>query len=67
MNYNMQVINPLSEWENIQFWCLNVTYIFISCVTDSNLNMFDGIYEKSVDVRETTDAHVACRCTEQCA
>lgn len=44
-----------------------VTYIFISCVTDSNLNMFDGIYEKSVDLRETTDAHVACRCTEQCA
>ncbi|XP_073699923.1 vitellogenin-like [Garra rufa] len=35
--------------------------------TDSNLNMFDGIYEKSVDLRETTDAHVACRCTEQCA
>ncbi|ROL40725.1 Vitellogenin [Anabarilius grahami] len=35
--------------------------------TDSNLNMFDGIYEKSVDLRETTDAHMACRCTEQCA
>uniref|UniRef100_A0A8C1M9D2 Si:dkey-4c23.3 n=1 Tax=Cyprinus carpio TaxID=7962 RepID=A0A8C1M9D2_CYPCA len=35
--------------------------------TDTNLNMFDGIYEKSVDLRETTDAHVACRCTEQCA
>ncbi|XP_016298359.1 vitellogenin [Sinocyclocheilus anshuiensis] len=35
--------------------------------TDSNLNMFDGIYEKSVDLRETTDAHVACRCNEQCA
>ncbi|KAL1251198.1 hypothetical protein QQF64_018994 [Cirrhinus molitorella] len=35
--------------------------------TDSNLNMFDGIYEKSVDLRETTYAHVACRCSEQCA
>ncbi|CAM4655355.1 unnamed protein product [Leuciscus chuanchicus] len=35
--------------------------------TDSNLNMLDGIYEKSIDVRETTDAHVACRCTDQCA
>ncbi|XP_026091760.1 vitellogenin [Carassius auratus] len=35
--------------------------------TDFNLNMFDGIYEKSVDLRETTDAHVACRCIEQCA
>uniref|UniRef100_A0A673KR31 Vitellogenin-like n=1 Tax=Sinocyclocheilus rhinocerous TaxID=307959 RepID=A0A673KR31_9TELE len=35
--------------------------------TDSNLNMFDGIYEKSVDLRETTDAHVVCRCIEQCA
>jgi len=29
--------------------------------------MLDGIYEKSVDLRETTDAHVACRCSEQCA
>uniref|UniRef100_A0A672PPV0 Vitellogenin-like n=1 Tax=Sinocyclocheilus grahami TaxID=75366 RepID=A0A672PPV0_SINGR len=35
--------------------------------TLSNLNMLDGIYEKSVDLRETTDAHVACRCSEQCA
>uniref|UniRef100_A0A672N3S3 Si:dkey-4c23.3 n=1 Tax=Sinocyclocheilus grahami TaxID=75366 RepID=A0A672N3S3_SINGR len=35
--------------------------------TDSNLNMFGGIYEKSIDLRETTDAHVACRCIEQCA
>uniref|UniRef100_A0A673LNB3 Vitellogenin-like n=1 Tax=Sinocyclocheilus rhinocerous TaxID=307959 RepID=A0A673LNB3_9TELE len=34
--------------------------------TLSNLNMLDGIYEKSVDLRETTDAHVACRCSEQC-
>ncbi|KAG1928327.1 vitellogenin [Pimephales promelas] len=36
-------------------------------LVNSNLNMFDGIYEKSVDLRETTDAHVACRCSEQCA
>nr|AAI54733.1 Vtg2 protein [Danio rerio] len=35
--------------------------------TASNLNMLAGIYEKSVDLRETTDAHVVCRCTEQCA
>ncbi|XP_067272222.1 vitellogenin-like [Pseudorasbora parva] len=35
--------------------------------TDSNLNKFDGVYEKTVDLRETADAHVACRCTEQCA
>ncbi|XP_026053862.1 vitellogenin-like [Carassius auratus] len=35
--------------------------------TLSNLNMLDGVYEKSVDLRETTDAHLACRCSEQCA
>ncbi|XP_043078158.1 vitellogenin-like [Puntigrus tetrazona] len=44
-----------------------VTIGFHCLSTDSNLNMFDGVYEKSVDLRETTDAHVACRCTEQCA
>ena len=38
--------------------------------TDSNLNRSEGlsrIYEKSVDLMETVDAHVACRCTAHCA
>uniref|UniRef100_A0A667ZJG6 Vitellogenin-like n=1 Tax=Myripristis murdjan TaxID=586833 RepID=A0A667ZJG6_9TELE len=26
-----------------------------------------GIYDKSVDLRETTEAHLACSCTAQCA
>ncbi|XP_033477698.1 vitellogenin-2-like isoform X1 [Epinephelus lanceolatus] len=37
---------------------------------DSNLNFSEGmssIYEKSIDLRETAEAHLACRCTTQCA
>ncbi|XP_030640314.1 vitellogenin-like [Chanos chanos] len=37
--------------------------------TDSNLNQSEGFnsaYKKSVDLRDTAEAHVACRCTEQC-
>ncbi|KAK1897097.1 Vitellogenin-2, partial [Dissostichus eleginoides] len=37
---------------------------------DSNLNMsgsLSSIYEKSIDLRETAVAHLACRCTAQCA
>ncbi|XP_073332773.1 vitellogenin-2-like [Pagrus major] len=41
------------------------------CVpADTTLNRSEGlssIYEKSVDLRETAEAHVACRCTAQCA
>ncbi|XP_063747534.1 vitellogenin-2-like [Eleginops maclovinus] len=40
------------------------------CVpADSNLNMSEGvssISEKSIDLRETAVAHLACRCTAQC-
>ncbi|XP_076582007.1 vitellogenin-2-like isoform X5 [Chaetodon auriga] len=37
---------------------------------DSNLNLSQGlssIYEKSIDLQETAEAHLACRCTAQCA
>ncbi|XP_049910405.1 vitellogenin-2-like isoform X2 [Epinephelus moara] len=37
---------------------------------DSNLNFSEGlssIYEKCIDLRETAEAHLACRCTTQCA
>ncbi|XP_072245542.1 vitellogenin-2-like [Leuresthes tenuis] len=37
---------------------------------DSNLNRSDSlssISEKSIDLRETAEAHLACRCTAQCA
>ncbi|KAM9761569.1 vitellogenin 2 [Menidia menidia] len=37
---------------------------------DSNLNRSDGlsgISEKSIDLMETAEAHLACRCTAQCA
>ncbi|XP_010782071.1 vitellogenin-2-like [Notothenia coriiceps] len=37
---------------------------------DSNLNMsgsLSSISEKSIDLRETAVAHLACRCTAQCA
>ncbi|XP_061680337.1 vitellogenin-2-like isoform X2 [Syngnathoides biaculeatus] len=37
---------------------------------DTLLNRSEGmssIFEKSVDLRETTEAHLACRCTAQCA
>ncbi|XP_061635716.1 vitellogenin-2-like isoform X2 [Phyllopteryx taeniolatus] len=37
---------------------------------DTSLNRSEGmssIFEKSVDLRERTEAHLACRCTAQCA
>ncbi|KAG7217480.1 hypothetical protein INR49_021405 [Caranx melampygus] len=37
--------------------------------TDSNLSRSEGlsnIYQKSVDLQETAEAHLACRCTAQC-
>ncbi|XP_049577313.1 vitellogenin 2 isoform X2 [Syngnathus scovelli] len=34
---------------------------------DTRLNRADSIFSKSVDLRETTEAHIACRCTPQCA
>ncbi|XP_049442915.1 vitellogenin-2-like isoform X2 [Epinephelus fuscoguttatus] len=36
---------------------------------DSNLNSegLSSIYEKCIDLRETAEAHLACRCTTQCA
>nr|XP_057928817.1 vitellogenin-2-like [Doryrhamphus excisus] len=37
---------------------------------DSGLNRAEGlssIFEKSVDLRDTAEAHLACRCTAQCA
>ncbi|KAA8589557.1 vitellogenin [Etheostoma spectabile] len=37
---------------------------------DSNLSVSEGlsnIYEKSIDLSETTEAHLACRCAAQCA
>uniref|UniRef100_A0A3Q4BUY5 Uncharacterized protein n=1 Tax=Mola mola TaxID=94237 RepID=A0A3Q4BUY5_MOLML len=38
------------------------------CVpADSYLNLSESIYEKSIDLREKTEAHLACRCTSQCA
>ncbi|XP_047442875.1 vitellogenin-2-like [Mugil cephalus] len=46
---------------NIGFHCLPA---------DSNVNRSDGlsnIYEKSIDLMETVEAHLACRCTAQCA
>ncbi|XP_041790599.1 vitellogenin-2-like [Chelmon rostratus] len=41
------------------------------CVpAETSLNRSDGlssIYEKSIDLQETAEAHLACRCTAQCA
>ncbi|XP_018528704.1 vitellogenin-2 [Lates calcarifer] len=37
---------------------------------DSNLSRTEGlssIYQKSADIQETAEAHLACRCTAQCA
>ncbi|XP_028259820.1 vitellogenin-2-like isoform X2 [Parambassis ranga] len=37
---------------------------------DSSMSRSEGlssIYEKSIDLRDTAEAHVACRCTAQCA
>ncbi|KAM3876385.1 vitellogenin-like [Diretmus argenteus] len=44
-----------------------VTVGFHCLPVDSNLSRLTNIYEKSVDLSETTEAHVACRCTTQCA
>ena len=46
-----------------------VTVGFHCLPADSNLNRSMGlsrIYEKSPEVRESTEAHLACRCTAQC-
>ncbi|XP_038855683.1 vitellogenin isoform X2 [Salvelinus namaycush] len=46
-----------------------ITIGFHCLPVDSNLNRSEGlssIYEKSVDLSEKTEAHVACRCSEQC-
>uniref|UniRef100_A0A8D3C373 Phosvitin n=1 Tax=Scophthalmus maximus TaxID=52904 RepID=A0A8D3C373_SCOMX len=46
---------------NVGFHCVSA---------DSNLNQADGlnsIYQKSVDLEETAEAHLACHCTAQCA
>ncbi|KAF7665906.1 hypothetical protein LDENG_00127010 [Lucifuga dentata] len=38
------------------------------CVpASSNLERSDNIYEKSVDLKDKAEAHLACRCTPQCA
>lgn len=42
----------------------------LSPAADSNVNRAEGltnIFEKSVDLIEKAEAHVACRCTAQCA
>ncbi|XP_051231932.1 vitellogenin-2 [Dicentrarchus labrax] len=47
-----------------------VTVGFHCVPADSNMNRYEGltsIYEKSIDLSETSEAHVACRCTAQCA
>ncbi|XP_058617380.1 vitellogenin-like [Onychostoma macrolepis] len=59
------VLRCLSGCSPIRTTPVTIGYHCLS--TLSNLNMLDGIYEKSVDLSETTDAHVACRCSEQCA
>ncbi|XP_055772178.1 vitellogenin-like [Salvelinus fontinalis] len=46
-----------------------ITIGFHCLPVDSNLNRSEGlssIYEKSVDLSEKTEAHVACRCSDQC-
>ncbi|XP_074525154.1 vitellogenin-2-like [Halichoeres trimaculatus] len=46
---------------NVGYHCLPI---------DTNMSRSEGlssIYEKSVDLRETAEAHLACRCTAQCA
>ncbi|KAF6714692.1 Vitellogenin-2 [Oryzias melastigma] len=46
---------------NVGYHCLPI---------DTNLNRNDGlssIFQKSIDLRETAEAHLACRCTPQCA
>uniref|UniRef100_A0A668A1Y2 Uncharacterized protein n=1 Tax=Myripristis murdjan TaxID=586833 RepID=A0A668A1Y2_9TELE len=46
-----------------------VTVGFHCLPAESNLSSgaMSSIYDKSVDLRETTEAHLACRCTAQCA
>ncbi|XP_034002721.1 vitellogenin-2-like [Trematomus bernacchii] len=47
-----------------------VTVGFHCLPIDSNLNMsvsLSSIYKKSIDLRETAEAHLACHCTAQCA
>ncbi|XP_056132380.1 vitellogenin-2-like [Lampris incognitus] len=44
-----------------------VTIGFHCLPASSNLNQLSNIYEKSVDLRETTEAHMACRCSPHCA
>lgn len=50
---------------------LHGTYCFTrSIFTDSNLNTPENlrnISEKSIDLRETAEAHLACSCSAQCA
>ncbi|XP_039985633.1 vitellogenin-2-like [Xiphias gladius] len=46
-----------------------VTVGFHCLPADSNLNRSEGlssIYQKSTDLKETAEAHLACRCTAQC-
>lgn len=50
-------------------WTVPNSFI-ISIFADSNLNRSEGlssIFEKSIDLRETAEAHLACRCIAQCA
>ncbi|XP_029905083.1 vitellogenin-like isoform X6 [Myripristis murdjan] len=47
-----------------------VTVGFHCLPVDSTMTLpesLPGIYDKSVDLRETTEAHLACSCTAQCA
>ncbi|XP_041647048.1 vitellogenin-2-like isoform X8 [Cheilinus undulatus] len=48
----------------------NVTVGYHCLPVDTNLSRSEamrGIFEKSIDLRETAEAHLACRCTPQCA
>lgn len=49
---------------------LSLTALPSSLFADSNLSRTEGlssIYQKSADIQETAEAHLACRCTAQCA
>uniref|UniRef100_A0AAY4DYU4 Phosvitin n=1 Tax=Denticeps clupeoides TaxID=299321 RepID=A0AAY4DYU4_9TELE len=37
------------------------------CLANGDSRDFSIMYDKRVDLRDTSDAHVACRCSEQCA
>ena len=44
--------------------------LILSTVADSNVDSSEGlssIYQKSIDIQEEAEAHLACRCTAQCA